>query len=212
MSQKWTKEAIALEIVNMYESGENLARSHVEMSYPTLLSAATRHLGSWEGAVRFAGLDYDRFRLYQSWTRERIIARIQELHAQGSDLSWGSVSRRTDKGLAAAATRKNHFGSWREALAAAGIDYDTVRRYREWNRLQIVKMVRHRHDCGASLNAMNVDRDDTALITAARRQFDSWPDAITAAGLDYREIVKRAPFKRGLGRGQSKRPIPSGDG
>jgi hypothetical protein len=37
---------------------------------------------------------------------------------------------------------------------------------------------------------------DITLITAARRRFESWDKALTAAGLDYKKIVLRTPFKR----------------
>ena len=205
MNRKWSKESIGLEIVSMYESGENLNYSSIANNNLALLRAATRYFGTWEAAVKFAGLDYDTIRRYKSWTRDRIIARIQELHAQGVDLSWRNVCLNVDPQLAAAATKKSHFGSWREALEASGLDYDTIRRYREWDDDRILDMVREFHKDGKELNAKNMEMEDITLITAARRRFDSWHQALTAAGLDYKEIVQRAPFKRGLGRGQSKR-------
>jgi hypothetical protein len=194
MSQKWTRESIALEIVSMFESGE--AINYSSMTGTPLLSAAIRHFRTWRAAVEFAGIDYDSIRSNQNWNRERIIARIQEMHAQGIDLSWRRVSTSTDPQLAAAATKKCYFGSWREAIEAAGLDYDSIRRYREWNDDRVVRMVREFHASGADLNAKNVVQDDVRLITAARRRFDSWPEALTVAGLDYRQIVQRAPFKR----------------
>ena len=205
MYRKWSKESIALEILSMYESGESLNYSSIANNNLALLRAATRYFGTWEAAVQFAGLDYDAIRRYKSWTRERIIARIQELHAQGVDLSWRNVCLNVDPQLAAAATKKSHFGSWREALEASGLDYDTIRRYREWDDERILDMVREFHKDGKGLNAKNMEQEDITLITAARRRFDSWHQALSAAGLDYTEIVQRAPFKRGLGRGQSKR-------
>ncbi len=205
MHRKWSKESIGLEIVSMYESGENLNYSSIAVSNLALLRAATRYFGSWEAAVTFAGLDYEEIRRYKSWTRERIVARIQELHAQGVDLSWRNVCLNVDAQLAAAATKKSHFGSWREALESAGLDYDSIRRYREWDDERILQQVRELHRGGRELNAKNMEQEDIALITAARRRFDSWHKALTAAGLDYKQIVQRAPFKRGLGRGQSKR-------
>ncbi len=205
MNRKWSKESIALEILSMYESGETMNYASIAANNLALLRAATRYFGTWEDAVNFAGLDYDSIRRYKSWTRERIIARIQELHAAGADLSWRNVCINIDPQLAAAATKKSHFGSWREALEASGLDYDAIRRYREWDDERILKMVREFHDEGKELNAKNMEQEDITLITAARRRFDSWHQALTAAGLDYREIVQRAPFKRGLGRGQSKR-------
>jgi len=205
MHRKWSKEAIGLEIVSMYESGENLNYSNMATNNLPLLRAATRYFGTWEAAVSFAGLDYDSIRRYKSWTRERIIARIQELHEQGADLSWRNVCLNIDPQLAAAATKKSHFGSWREALESAGLDYDAIRRYREWDDDRVLTMVKEFHANGVELNAKNVESEDITLITAARRRFDSWHEALTAAGLDYRDIVQRAPFKRGLGRGQNLR-------
>ena len=205
MNRKWSKESIVLEIVSMYESGENLNYASIATNNLALLRAATRYFGTWEAAVNFAGLDYDAIRRYKSWTRERIIERIQELHAQEVDLSWRNVCLNVDPQLAAAATKKSHFGSWREALESSGLDYDAIRRYREWDDDRILDMVREFHKSGKELNAKNMETEDITLITAARRRFDSWHQALTAAGLDYTEIVQRAPFKRGLGRGQSKR-------
>ena len=205
MHRKWNKDAIALEILSMYESGESLNYSSVATNNLSLLRAATRYFGTWEDAVLFAGLDYDSIRRYKSWSRERIIARVKELHAQNVDLSWRNVCLNVDPQLAAAATKKSHFGSWREALEASGLDYDSIRRYREWDDDRILEMVRAFHRDGKELNAKNMELEDITLITAARRRFDSWHKALTAAGLDYTEIVHRAPFKRGLGRGQSKR-------
>ncbi len=205
MHRKWNKDAIALEILSMYESGENLNYSSVASNNLSLLRAATRYFGTWEDAVRFSGLDYDSIRRYKSWSRDRIVARIKELHAQDVDLSWRNVCLNVDPQLAAAATKKSHFGSWREALEASGLDYDAIRKYREWDDTRILDMVREFHRDGKELNAKNMEMEDITLITAARRRFDSWHKALTAAGLDYTEIVHRAPFKRGLGRGQSKR-------
>jgi hypothetical protein len=205
MHRKWSKESIAMEIVSMYESGENLNYSTIASTSLSLLRAATRYFGTWEAAVNFAGLDYDQIRRYKSWTRDRIIGRIQELHKQGVDLSWRNVCLNVDPQLAAAATKKSHFGSWREALESSGLDYDAIRRYREWDDQRVLQMVRDFHAKGKELNAKNMEQEDITLITAARRRFDSWHQALTAAGLDYRQIVQRAPFKRGLGRGQSKR-------
>ncbi len=204
MGYRWSRESIALEILSMYESGENLNYSAVADNNLTLLRAATRYFGTWEAAVRFAGIDYDNIRKYRSWTRERIVSRIRELHEQGTDLSWRNVCINIDPQLAAAATKKSHFGSWREALEASGLDYDTIRRYKEWDDDRVLDLVKELYSQGKDMNAKNVEHEDITLITAARRRFDTWHQTLIAAGLDYRQIVQRAPFRRGLGRGQAK--------
>jgi len=199
MNRKWTKDSIAIEIVNMHDCGQSVTSSCMARTHASLLRAASRLFGSWEAAVSYSGLDYDQIRRYKSWTREAIIERVQDLHAQGTDLSWRNVVLNVDAKLASAAVKKKHFGSWREAVEAAGLDYDAIRRYREWNDERVLNVVREYHASGKDLNAKNVAEDDMALITAARRRFDTWPRVLVEAGFDYKEIVRRAPFKRGCG-------------
>lgn len=194
--RKWTKESIGLEIRAMFEAGINLNYAKMATEHVALLRASTRYFGSWRGAVEFSGLSYDDIRKYKSWTRDRIIARIKELSEQGEDLSWRHVSTQIDPQLAAAATKRKHFGSWRKAIAASGLDYDAIRRYREWDADMIIGKLFELNEQGIDMNAKHMEEYDITLITAARRRFDSWDKALTAAGLDYKKIVLRAPFKR----------------
>ena len=194
--RKWSKDTIAHEIQRLFQTGENLNYASIAAEEVALLRAATRYFGSWRTAIEYAGLNYDDIRRYKTWTRDRILERIQELHTAGEDLSWRHVSTAVDPQLAAAATKRKHFGSWRGAVTAAGLDYGQIRRYREWDAATIEQKLRELHALGIDLNARNMEEYDITLITAARRRFDSWDAALTAAGLDYRQIVLRAPFKR----------------
>lgn len=180
----------------MYDAGEDLNYASVAHNHVALLRAATRYFGSWRGAIEFAALNYDDIRRYKTWDRDRILDRIRELHEKGEDLSWRHVSTRVDPQLAAAATKRKHFGSWRSAVSAAGLNYGQIRRYREWDENTIKDKLQELHHQGVDLNAKHMEEYDITLITAARRRFDSWDKALTAAGLDYKQIVLRAPFKR----------------
>ncbi|MDX1931298.1 MAG: hypothetical protein SFU56_01710 [Capsulimonadales bacterium] len=193
---KWNRETIAAEILRRHETGQDLSYSGMTRENLPLLRAATRYLGSWQAAVEFAGLNYDDIRRYRSWTNERIVERIRELYAEGQDLSWRHISLTLDPSLAAAATKKSHFGSWRAALDAAGLDYDAIRRYHDWSEDVVLRKVRELYAEGKPLNAKTMERENITLITAARRRFPSWDKTLAAAGLDYRGIVLRAPFRR----------------
>lgn len=180
----------------MQKEGEDLNYANIAQNQVALLRAATRYFGSWRAAVEYAGLDYEQIRRYKTWTRDRILQRIRELHAEGQDLSWRHVSTEVDPQLAAAATKRKHFGSWRSAIEAAGLAYSDIRRYREWDEQAVIDRLRQLHAEGRELNAKSIEEYDITLITAARRRFDSWDKALTAAGLDYSKIVLRKPFKR----------------
>ncbi len=194
--RKWSKQSIGEEIVRMHTGGEDLNYASIAQNQVALLRAATRYFGSWRSAVEFSGLNYEDIRKYKMWSRDRILDRIRELNAAGEDLSWRHVSTQIDPQLAAAATKRKHFGSWRNAIQAAGLKYADIRRYREWDEQAVINRLKDLHAQGKDLNAKSMEELDITLITAARRRFDSWDKALTAAGLDYSKIVLRKPFKR----------------
>jgi hypothetical protein len=141
-------------------------------------------------------LNYEDIRKYKVWTNQRILECIRELHQQGEDLSWRHVCE-LDPALAAAAVKKHHFGSWRAALEGAGLDYEQIRRYEEWDQEKVLHQVRELNAQGERLNAKRMERENVRLLTAARRRFPSWGRTLSVAGLDHKSIVLRASFRRG---------------
>ncbi|HEX3000392.1 MAG TPA: hypothetical protein VHR86_09190 [Armatimonadota bacterium] len=188
---RWSKDEIAMEIRSLYLDGEELNYTSVEKNHLALLRAACRYFGSWKDAVEFAGLDYEKIRKYKVWTKAKIIERIQQLRRDAVDLSWRNISTQVDPALAAAAIRPNRFGCWRTALEEAGLDYDEIRRYREWDKGTVVKEVREKFEAGEALNSRNMQEQEPPLFHAARRRFDNWDGALEAAGLNVNRIRKR---------------------
>jgi hypothetical protein len=124
------------------------------------------------------------------WNKERITESIRSLHEKGEDLSYNRMARRR-QGLLAAANY--HFGSWGEAVNAAGIDYaNAVRRIPKWTRAKIIKAIQQAHQKGDDLSWPSVtsNRKYSALAYAAIRdnQFSSWDEALKAAGVDPRSV------------------------
>lgn len=120
------------------------------------------------------------------WTKAKIIKRIKASHEEGTDISYNNMAQ-DDQGLLAAANY--HFGSWGEAVNAAGIDYDReVRRIPKWTRERIIEGIREASDAGADLSWTSVTTDPrfSPLAYAAIResQFGSWDAALEAAGED----------------------------
>jgi len=187
MTTRWSKDEIALEILRLYASRQPLSYGEVQKNHLRLLRAASRYFGSWKSAIEFAGLDYEKIRKYQVWTRERIVEQIRTYHEEGRDLSWRHVALEMDPPLAAAAVRANRFGSWHHALEAAGLDYDEIRRHRSWDGDQVLDEIRRRQASGESLRVSDVMGETPALVAAARRHFDGWYEAVVYAGVDELE-------------------------
>ncbi len=203
MVTRWSKDEIALEILRLYISKQPLSYGEIQKNNLPLLRAATRYFGSWQKAIEFAGLNYEEIRRYKVWTRERIVEQIREYHLAGKDLSWRHVSTELDPPLAAAATRSNRFGSWQQALEAAGLDYEEIRRHRAWDDDQVVEQLRKLHEEGASLRVSDVAEQAPALVAAARRRFEGWYEAVVAAGIDELEArLGNSEWDEELARGE----------
>ena len=192
---RWTKKTIIERLRGLQLEGADLSYARAEDEHLRIVRAATWHFGSWRLALEAAGLDADSVARYQKWSRERIVERIRELHAQGHDLSWRSVSTSLDPALAAAALRANGFSSWRHAIAASGLDIDEIARYGHWSRERIVAELSARHKEGRPLSSKAAQGENPSLFCAARRRFGSWDGALEAAGLDASAIRLRKPRK-----------------
>lgn len=190
---RWTRQSIIDEIRRLHKSGEKMNFTSMEANHLSLVRAAAWHFGKWRRAVEEAGIDYESLSVYRRWSKERIIARIQELYAQGKDLSWRAVSTDVDPALAASALRSNGFGTWPEAIEAAGIDINEVSRYKYWNKARVLKAIKSRKKAGKSLASSRVQKEDHSLFCAARRRYDSWDNALKAAGYNPAKIRMRRP-------------------
>jgi hypothetical protein len=99
------------------------------------------------------------------------------------------------------------FGSWCNALVAAGINPESICRDPQWDRSKIIEAILLRVVRGEALGSTTV-RPRT-LKSAAVREFGSWSAALAAAGLEPAHYVrKRAPcHKKGEKGGWSKERV-----
>lgn len=200
--QVWSPELIIEGVRKAYEAGEDLLSVEFKNRNKKLYSAACakRYFGSWRKTLTAAGLDYEHMRAAHFWSKPKIIAKIRELHQQGEPLNWSNISK-ICPGLYRAARRKENFGSWRNALKAAGFDPGEPRKTEDWSKDKIVREIERLYEEGHDLSQKNMLRTHGALLAAAksRRYFGTWEKAIKAAGLDYEEIKLRGhkPNTRG---------------
>ena len=188
---RWTRKTIIAEIKRLHEANEELYYSKAEDNHLNLVRAAGWHFGTWRRAVEAAGIDYESLSKYQRWNKKKIVERIRELHAQGQELNWRAVSTHVDPPLAAAALRPNGYSSWRDAIAAAGLDINDFARYKEWDEEKVLKEIRKRKRAGLSLFSKSLQVEDQSLFCAARRRFGSWDAALNAAGFNAEKIRLR---------------------
>ena len=125
------------------------------------------------------------------WTRRTIIEEIRQLHGQGEELNYSSAEEHHLNLVRAAAW---HYGTWKRAIETAGLSYDEVSKYRRWSRERIIQGIRDYQAAGGDLSWRVISAEGApALAAAAVREnvgYDTWFDAVTAAGIDYEKIAR----------------------
>lgn len=188
----WNQEKIAAEILRLYSMDYDLSYQNMRENRGDLLSAGIRYFGSWQEAIEWSGLDYSQIRKDRPWNKKKIIRLIQELYQKGEDLSWRYISQESSyTALAAAAVKKKYFGSWENAIKAAGLNYNEIRRYEKWTEKKIIAQIRRLHRQKEDLSSKYMQRTHSRLFYSALRRFGSWEQAIAQAGLNYARIRKR---------------------
>ena len=189
MRQCWSKHRVLDTIKQQRELGNRLNAWHVACHNLPLFKAGRRYFGSWEKAIRAVGIRYQDIRRTRGawkWSRDIVIVRIQQLHQAGEPLD-SSHLRKHDPNLLAAA--RKYCGGWGEAVAAAGMDYGTVRKYRprrRWTKSTVIRAIRARKRSGRGLNTAVMQKEDYGLSRASRIFFgrNGWRKALIAAGVD----------------------------
>ncbi len=152
------------------------------------------------------------------WTKPEILVALRRLHKAGKDISYNHLAKRMQAIVSAAAY---HFGSYRRAVEAAGVDYADVLQRPKWTRARIATVIKRASRKGEDLHWSAVSRRRDELGRAAfaalqDRLFGTWDAALRASGLDpadvsrYRRWTREsisAELKRRL---KKKNPLNSG--
>ena len=116
----WNRRRVVERIKELNRDGKPLHVSLAEREYRGLVGAATTYFGSWNKAIRAAGLDYAKIKRQKEWSKREIVREIRRMRREGVELGTTIPIRKKYRILHAAAVR--YFGSWAEAMRTAGLE------------------------------------------------------------------------------------------
>ena len=127
------------------------------------------------------------------WTRDRILLEIRRLHARGEDLAVRHLRSVGLGGMVTTAYRL--FGTWRQALAEAGVETQAPRP-RRWSLERIQSDIRQLAAEGRDLSYAAMRASVPRLVTAAYRhpQLGNWTRALEAAGVATDKYARRGDW------------------
>jgi len=174
------RETIIRTIVELDVAGHRLAEESVRATNELLYEAAINEFGSWQTALDYAGVRARDVGRSRDLTAERVKRRLRRLCTTGYDLG-AHVNRERDRELYYAAL--HHFGNWRGALSAAGINLANIarRKPKHLDRDSMILWLRNRQVSGQSTIYWEVCLENREYALAIRREFGSWEKAIKEA-------------------------------
>lgn len=152
------------------------------------------------------------------WNKKKIVSALRKLNRSGAELSYNALAKKQQSLVSAAAY---HFGSYRKAVEAAGLDYAEVTRRPRWNKAIIIALIKKARREGEDLHWSAVTTRGDELSKAAfaslqPRLFGSWDRALHGAGLDsddvnrYRKWTKETIVSELRQRNRDHEPLNSG--
>ena len=186
----WSRLKILDAIRRRHRSRRSLRSKRVPVR---LEQAARRLFGSWEIAIRKAGLEYDAITAKRRWTPERIISQIRQLARNQVPLNATYIERQ--HGALYRAAVRAFPSSWGKAVRAAGLDPTEHKQRRgSWDRDKAVNWVRSRIQKKRSILAKDAPRDLKCFVWD---HLDlNWTDFIESFGISYPGIKKRRDWNK----------------
>lgn len=175
---EWSRARVLDELRSLHRAGRRTALADLTAAgLGTLAYAAAVYAGGLRNARRLAGIEPSPRRYGKKrWSRNDIITAIAKRSRAGKSLA----STLPPPALVTAG--RWHFGSWRDALAAAGIDArDTRISRKKYTPDVICAELRRAARAGSDLRASSLAK--IMKLEAVRREFGTLRAALIAAGL-----------------------------
>ncbi|MGG3890229.1 hypothetical protein [Metabacillus fastidiosus] len=190
----WKKEEnIVKEIQERVNRKLSLSSSIVDKEDKGLYLAGVRFFGSWGKAVEKAGYNYSAYRLQNTWNKDKIKEKILNRYENNLSISSRDIQKQ-DKNLYNACLI--HFGSYSSAIQHIGLDYDSIRKQKDWSKEKVSRLLLNRYNNGLPMNDMNLQKADSALYSRSMFYFGSYRNALTSIGLDYELISKKINWSK----------------
>jgi hypothetical protein len=177
--RRWSEAAVIEELRRLHDLGVRIRdRDLKDAGHAGVVEAAQIYCGGLARARRLARIAVARRsnRQREPWDPGRVVAEIRALREANQPLARSKVDSR----LYLAARR--YFGSWGEAIDAAGLDYEHVRLHAPPQRVEeLLDQLRALAAARPDLSASQLEAH--SLGYRLRRRFPSLAAAVDAAGL-----------------------------
>ncbi|WP_299831694.1 hypothetical protein [uncultured Metabacillus sp.] len=192
-SQKWTKDIVAASLIDRQLKGLALNPSVLKNNDHSLYKACLNHFGSIKSAIEFSGLNYEDTKQNHSWSKEKVINNLLKRYQNGLSMSVKSISLENPSLYSAS---KRFFKCYKNALLNCGLTYDDVGERKDWNKDKVIIELKKRFKSGKPMSVDILSSEDSSLLNACIRYFNTYKEAIEACELNYEDIREDTELSR----------------
>jgi hypothetical protein len=172
--REWNKELVITELRKRYTRSQAIGGGALQKEDLRLWAAAKPRFRTYQHALEAASLPVPRSPEEWSSPTERLLRTVREVRAAGGNVASGSI-RRSHPSLFYAT--RERMRSWRMAVESAGLDYQSIRRAREWSQpateALVLKEIRELHaQGGRTFGNTTVKRQRHSFFWAAKHSSD----------------------------------------
>lgn len=176
---------LAQEVRQIFQNTGKVSRAHIIRVDRKLANDCLRQFDAWSKVVEAAGIDPALISKSRSWSKEKIVAKLRELHGNGEALFPVKAFRMRHPALHSACNR--YLGSVGKAIKVAGIE-PTRLPSQHLPPEDVIAAIR------AARTVRNIHKGKKAAVSRSAKLFwGSLRDAVSLAGRDPSEF-----FKEGL--------------
>jgi len=124
------------------------------------------------------------------WTEQLILSTLRTLNRDGVDCRPVALHKNYHGLLAAG---KRIFGSSERMYAAAGINVEELGMSRKWTDNDVLDCIRAIQAHNKDMSYTAIQAIDPGLVTAARKRFGSWHEALHKAGINPEGHMRQKP-------------------
>ncbi|RVT56248.1 hypothetical protein [Niallia taxi] len=182
---RWTSELVIEEFKGYMHKGLDITDKGLRNNYPTLRFQIQKRFGSYRSFLTSQGINYDDIKLYNTWTKEKIIKVFCKLQKAGEELHVNNLKEKHSQ-LLGAIDRK--YGSYEAFLQEIDVDYSLIKKYQNWDKQTVTEEFEKYTSNNEDLRESKLQKNNSALYKQIRNHFGNYKKFLSIMGYEYSDI------------------------
>ena len=186
---KYSKEELIKLLIKFKEQNNRSPKLEdlINKEHTPSISCFFRHFGSWNNALREAGLTIN---VRKDYTKKELLLLLKK---KSKELGRAPIQKEmnSDKNYPTSPLYQKYFGSWNNALREANLETKYI--FRKWTKKEIISVLKNKYkELGKTPGIRDFDSDSrTPGKGTVRKLFGNWTNALREANIPLKKYHKK---------------------